>query len=366
MEVTYREFDKNVIVNATIGKESVDMLDVRNEPFEIYGLYDPKNPEQERFERIPRDIALGVSEGVAVQSYEPAGGKVRFTTDSDFVAIRVENAWLTRRPHFTDIEAGGFDLYEETENGSVFHGVFIPPVGSTTGFESLIRLPDSRTRSFSILFPIHACVKKLFVGVRPGSSIGGGKQHINDIPVVCYGSSITQGTGTSRPGMVYSNILSRRLNLNIQNLGFSGQCKGEPAMAEYIAGLEMSAFIYDYDENAPNAEHLQATHEPFFKIIREKHPDLPIIMLSRPSIPARNARHKACWDVVYQTYRNAVEAGDKNVWFIDGMKYINENGGDDCILDGIHPNDYGYMIMAAQIQKILEQIIANSDKFRKG
>jgi lysophospholipase L1-like esterase len=33
---------------------------------------------------------------------------------------------------------------------------------------------------------------------------------------------------------------------------------------------------------------------------------------------------------------------------------------------GIHPNDYGYMIMAQQIEKILEQIIADSDDFRKG
>ena len=66
MEITYREFDKNVIVNATIGKESVDMLDVRQEPFTLFGLYDPKNPEKDRFERIPRDVAVGISEGVAI------------------------------------------------------------------------------------------------------------------------------------------------------------------------------------------------------------------------------------------------------------------------------------------------------------
>lgn len=365
MEIGYKEFDKNVVVNATIGTDDVDLFDIRHDPFQIYGLFDPKNPEKERFERIPRDIALGVSEGVAVQSYEPAGAKVRFSTDSDFIAIRVEAGWITRRPHFTDIEAGGFDLYEDTENGPIYHGVFIPPMDAKDGFESKIRFPDSKMRNLTILFPIHSCVKKLYVGVRPGSALDPGKNHINDIPVVCYGSSITQGTGTSRPGMVYSNILSRRLNTYILNLGFSGQCKGEPSMAKYIADLSMSAFIYDYDENAPTPEHLEATHEPFFKIIREKHPDLPIIMLSRPSIPARNERHKPFREVVLKTYQNAVAAGDKNVWFIDGTAYVSEFGGDDCILDGIHPNDYGYMIMANQIQKILEKIIASSTDFRK-
>ena len=366
MSIKYQEFDKNVIVNASIGNEDVQMYDVRHDPFQIYGLFEPRDPSKERFERMPYAVAKSISDGVAVQSYEPAGGKVRFSTDSDFVAIRVEAAWITHRPHFTDIEAGGFDLYEDTDEGARLHGVFIPPVGSTDGFESIVRFPDRKKRDLTILFPIHACVKKLYVGLRPGSTLDAGKAHINDIPVVCYGSSITQGTGTSRPGMVYSNILSRRLNLNILNLGFSGQCKGEPGMAEYIGGLSMSAFIYDYDENAPTPEHLQATHEPFFKIIREKHPDLPIIMLTRPSIPARNNRHKPFRDVVYQTYNNAIAAGDKNVWLIDGTEYVAQYGGDDCILDCIHPNDYGYMIMAAQIQKHLETIIANSSDFRKG
>ena len=366
MEVTYREFDKNVIVNASIGKENVDMFEARHAPFQLYGLFEPQDLSKDRYERMPYAIAKSVSDGVGVQSYEPAGAKVRFSTDSDFVAIRVENGWLTRRPHFTDIEAGGFDLYEDTEHGAILHGVFIPPVGVTEGYESIIRFPDRKMRYLTINYPVHASVKNLYIGVRPGSALGSGKPHINDIPVVCYGSSITQGTGTSRPGMVYSNILSRRLNLNIHNLGFSGQCKGEPKMAEYIAGLNMSAFIYDYDENAPTPEHLQATHEPFFKIIREKHPNLPIIMLTRPSIPSRNEKHQPFRDVVYQTYHNAIAAGDKNVWLIDGTEYLKEFGGDDCILDCIHPNDYGYMIMAAQIEKILERIIAGSSDFRKG
>ena len=366
MNISYQEFDKNVIVNASIGNENVDMFSVRRDPFQLFGLFEPQDSSKDRFERMPYTVAKSISDGVAIQSYEPAGAKVRFSTDSDFVAIRVENGWLTRRPHFTDIEAGGFDLYEDTDDGSILHGVFIPPVGCTEGFESIIRFPDSKKRYLTILFPIHASVKNLYIGLRPGSSLGTGKAHINDLPVVCYGSSITQGTGTSRPGMVYSNILSRRLNLNILNLGFSGQCKGEPNMAEYIAGLSMSAFIYDYDENAPTPEHLQATHEPFFKIIREKHPDLPIIMLTRPSIPSRNCRHKPFRDVVYQTYNNAIAAGDKHVWLIDGTEYVAQFGGDDCILDCIHPNDYGYMIMAAQIQKHLEAIIAGSSDFRKG
>jgi len=365
MNVTYKEFDKNVIVNATIGNVGVEMFDVRRAPFDLYSLYDPYNLQQERFERIPREVALSVSQGVAVQNYEPAGGRVRFSTDSEFVAIRVENGWITSRPHFTLIEAGGFDMYVHENGQDHFYGVFIPPVDAKNGYEGKIRFPDKRKREITINFPIHASVIRLLVGLAPGAYLDHGKKYINEKPVVCYGSSITQGTGTSRPGIVYSNMLSQRMNINTYNLGFSGQCKGEPAIAEYIAGLDMSAFILDYDENAPDPEHLRNTHENFFKIIRQKNPDLPVIMLTRPSIKARNAQHKPFRDVVYQTYQNALANGDKNVYFIDGSEYLKGYACDDFILDGIHPNDLGYYVMANNIQKYLEEIIAVSDDFRK-
>ena len=46
----------------------------------------------------------------------------------------------------------------------------------------------------------------------------------------------------------------------------------------------MSLFVYDYDHNAPDAAWLARTHEPFFRIIRESRPDLPVVMLTRPDV----------------------------------------------------------------------------------
>ena len=71
------------------------------------------------------------------------------------------------------------------------------------------------------------------------------------------------------------------MNVDFVNLGFSGSAKGEDEMMEYIASLDMSVFVYDYDYNAPSVEYLKNTHEKMFKKIREKNPDLPMMMKVR-------------------------------------------------------------------------------------
>ena len=82
----------------------------------------------------------------------------------------------------------------------------------------------------------------------------------------------------------------------------------------------MSVFVYDFDHNAPTVEHLAQTHEPFFKRIREKHPDVPVLFLTRPNFDhTSNGSERR--DVVMQTYLNAKNNGDKNVYFVDGEKY---------------------------------------------
>jgi hypothetical protein len=139
-------------------------------------------------------------------------------------------------------------------------------------------------------------------------------------------------------------------------LGFSGSARGELEIADFIRELDISLFVYDYDHNAPDVEHLRKTHEPFFKRIREKKPDLPIIMMTRPYAnygPDEQARK----EVVYQTYQNAIKNGDENVYFIDGSTLIPEDINNDAKVDGSHPTDLGFYFMSLGIGKVLEDIL---------
>ena len=115
-------------------------------------------------------------------------------------------------------------------------------------------------------------------------------------------------------------------------------------------------FVYDYDFNATNEKYLADTHERMFKIIREKHPTLPVVMLSRTSVanPAATVLRR---EIIYKTYLNARAAGDENVYFIDGQS-IFPDFADAATVEGIHANDLGQAFIGVAIAKVLREIIA--------
>jgi lysophospholipase L1-like esterase len=145
------------------------------------------------------------------------------------------------------------------------------------------------------------------------------------------------------------------------NFGFSGNAKGDMNMAEYISGIDMSIFVYDYDHNAPSPEHLESTHEPFFKLIREKNPDLPVIMMTRPAITYTES-DKRRREIVLATYQNALKAGDENVYFIDGEVFYGEHDRELCTVDKVHPNDLGFYRMAQVIEPVIKSILDKAAK----
>ena len=124
----------------------------------------------------------------------------------------------------------------------------------------------------------------------------------------------------------------------------------------------MSLFVYDYDHNAFNAEHLAQTHEPFFRIIREAQPDLPVLMLSKPDFDGNytaasrevSARRR---DIIRATWEHALDAGDSLVWFLDGETLFGTEDRDSCTADACHPNDLGFARMAQAVIPVVKEIL---------
>ena len=155
--------------------------------------------------------------------------------------------------------------------------------------------------------------------------------------------------------MTYQAILERSLDCNYINLGFSGNAKGEPAIVDYIASLDMSVFVCDYDHNAPTLEHLKATHEPLYRAVREKHPTLPIIFVTRPSVREEANRLKRL-EIIKETYDKAVAEGDKNVYFLDASKFFGFDSNEHTV-DGCHPTDLGFYLMAKGMEETIREAL---------
>ncbi len=349
------ELDKNFAVNLNLSKKDVKVYDVCDAPFSLHGLIAPKD-KNDRFRRMPEEVAKSVSEGVYALHANTAGGRVRFKTDSDYIAIVAEMPAnkIGKMPHFALTGSAGFDLYGIYDGEESYIKSFIPPFDIKDGYQSEFYIPNPEMRDYTINFPLYSDVSGLKIILSERAKVLAPDDYKIKVPVVYYGSSITQGGCASRPGNAYQAIITRALGCDHINLGFSGNAKGEKEIAEYIASLEMSAFVYDYDYNPPTVDHLEKTHEPMFDKVRAAHPDTPIICVSgiiSHKFNNRDERRR----VIIETVDAARAAGDKNVYFIDGRDFAKGRYAKDSLsVDGCHPNDYGFVCMAEKIGEVLK------------
>lgn len=346
------EIDKKLAVNTKVEREGICFYDAETAPFKIYGVF----KMGEKFRRIPEALAKEVNEGVYGLHANTAGGRVRFVTDSPYVVIKAQIK-PSKMPHFAFSGSCGFDMYFECGESVRYEGAFVPPIDIEDWYESVLdHVNGSQERIVTINFPLYSDVYKLYIGIKESSVLKAAPAYKIEMPVVSYGSSITQGACASKPGSTYQSILSRKLNINYINLGFGGSCRAEDCIVNYIKNLEMSVFIMDYDYNAPTLEYLKKTHNKMFKAIREAQPKLPIIIMSRPKYYL-NQEEWQWHETIYSTYQEAIENGDKNVFFISGhelMTMIKDNG----TVDNIHPTDSGFYSIATAIEPVLEEILA--------
>ena len=357
------QLDKNMALSRSIDAPDVVWYSPKADPFAIDGLYAPR--AEGVYRRMPESVASRVSPGVEKLALCTAGGRVRFKTDSQYVALHAEMADICRMDHMAFTGIFGFDIYLRRGGEYVYLDTFRPPVNLSAGYEALCRLPGGECE-LMINMPLYNGVDKLAIGLQSGARVAEPGPYRYAKPVVYYGSSITQGGCASRPGNSYQAMITRALDCDHINLGFSGNAKAEPEMIDYLAGLEMSVFVCDYDHNAPSADHLAATHMKMYDTFRAAQPDTPYIMVTMPDVDKKDllpfimpdfSRRR---EIIYATYDHALKLGDKRVTFIDGRTLFAGLQRGDCTVDGSHPNDLGFYRMAqvigAEVKRWLEVI----------
>ncbi len=348
------EIDVNFKKSEIGGKELI-FTNALQAPFQLSGFawYN----QEHKMCRLPESVLPFTNDGVRCLAYHTSGGMIRFRTNAATIAIHAELNEPGDMNHMPRNASAGFDLYLDTGKNKTYFKSISPGIGENK-IEGILAdgLPENEMREWSLYMPLYSGVNNVEIGVTPGCDFNLPTAFNIEKPIVFYGSSITQGGCASRSGNAYINFLGRWIDAPVVNLGFSGSGRGEIAIAEAIASLDISAFILDYDHNAPDPQHLKDTHEKFFKIIRDKQPELPIIMMSKCDFYQND---DCCQrrEIIRQTWLNAVNNGDKNAFFIDGETLFGTDNRDACTVDGCHPNDIGFFRMAKTVLPVLLEAI---------
>lgn len=308
--------------------------------------------------RLPASLFPQLRTDVAFLATNTAGGCIRFKARTGTIGIEI--VMQPSRPYEKFSRAGqcGLDVYAD---GQYIH-TFVPPRDEY--YITVAEVDGTQAHDYTIYLPTYASleVKSICVDEHIEPATG----HAIKKPVVFYGSSITQGAYASRPGLAYPSILGRMLDVEIINLGFSGNGKCEPEMARLVSQIDASCLVMDAGGNltAPEEEGLiQELYPAFLNYVREKHSTMPILINNMQHIGAAtwNTTFRRLCDkvrgTIKETYDKMIRSGDRNVHYTDGMDMIGPRDLD-CTADGTHANDLGFSRYCTIMAPVMKQALS--------
>ncbi len=296
-----------------------------------------------------------------------AGVQAHFKTNAKRIYIDVEIVSKENLSGMTPIARAGFDIYVgKTFEDLKFFGssAFVP---TETKYRHKFVNYYEEDALCVINFPLYTGVKNLWIGVEEDKYLVPHETFKNKERVICYGTSITQGGCASRPGLNYTNLLSRMMKVEWLNYGFSGNAFGEAELIEVLAEIKnASLFIIDYEANSGTNGKLVLTLKKMLEIIREHNQSIKILVISRlPYLfdeivvewgKARNILRQFQADLVNELR----DKGDKNIFFLDGSKIFGKDY-HEFTVDTVHPNDLGFMKFAETVFEEINLIMKSGE-----
>jgi hypothetical protein len=316
-------------------------------------------PDAQEYWRLPPSVIDRLPEVYERLGKRPAGARVRFATDAAELTVRFTLLTESVDPYLALPGSAGADVYLGRGPDARYAGTVAPAEYGFRGVPVEKRIiTSSAWETVTVNLPRNEQLGSFEVDLPDGARVRSADPFRVPDPIVFYGSSITEGGCAPRPGAAYTSVVARWLDADHYNYGFSGSARGEQAMADHIAGHPaIGAFVLDYDHNAPSVEHLAQTHLRFFETFREAHPEVPVLMLSRPDTDKDPRDAALRRDVVLNTFRTARARGDRRVWFLDGHELFGSRGRAECTVDGCHPNALGFHRMARSIHAVLSRAL---------
>jgi len=352
-------FDPNMAVKQSVVTNGVRWIDGTKLPIEGRAFDDVDH----YYDRLPSGVTAKVNGGVRSMKHHTAGMQFRFTTDSETLHFK----WVPYNPrlamdHMPSTGVSGIDVYQLTKDGK-WRYVKTGRISNAKG--GSLTIPWTPGTPCLVNLPLYNGVKSFALGIEPAAKLDKAPPHRGaSKPVVFYGTSITHGGCCSRPGLAFSSIVGRDLDVPVVNLGFSGSGVMEYEMSGHLARIDASCYVLDClwnmgmtkasDVNNRRGRNVDENYEPFIRNLRAKRPDVPIVMAERCDVYCRpqNSQDK----FIRALYEKLIAEGWKNLVYLPKDKMY--TGDLEGTVDGTHPNDWGMMSMAKAFGEAVRKALA--------
>tara|TARA_B100001250_G_scaffold412775_2_gene444906 strand:- start:122 stop:1132 length:1011 start_codon:yes stop_codon:yes gene_type:complete len=320
----------------------------------IQGIIAPKLFRNYPAQRLPQKFENSIRKEVWELSENSAGASISFITDTPELIVKWNIKNNLSMNHMTDTGIKGIDLYQK-KNGTWFHTSTGLPKGKEnkqTLFEGL----SKELREFRLHLPLYDTVTNIQFGLNNNSKFKIIKNKNRSI--IFYGTSLTQGGCASRPGLAYTNIISRELDNECINLGFSGNGHLENAIGKILSSIDAKMYVVECMANI-DKKIVRNNTLSLIKTIRKNGNNLktPIVFfeqcitnldsLYKDSIKSVLEKN----DELKKQVKIAENSGHKNLHIIKQVGCIDEDS--ESTIDGIHFNDLGSQRYAKHFVKYI-------------
>lgn len=311
------------------------------------------------YSRLPVKAGASVRKDVYELSQNNAGLILNFSTNATEITIQYGLKESLQFPHMPATGVSGIDLYA-IDNKRNWHRVTGKYRFSDTIQFTYSTIRAASDQTFKLYLPLYNSVSWLRIGIGKGFSYSPvNTTHAR--PILVYGTSIAQGACASRPGMAWTAILGRSLQLPVINLGFSGNGRLEPEVLDYINEIDARIFVLDCLPNIADRSYdeLKELLTAAVQQIRKQHPATPIMLTEHLGFGdestnmARAATVEKANKALQDAYRLMLKNGVKGIYTLSKNELaLNE----DSFVDNIHPNDAGMLQYAAAYKRAIEKI----------
>lgn len=321
-------------------------------------------PDSVRYTRLPDSLKGVVRDELYDLGTNTAGMYIRFASDAANIGAQWRATKKFNMNHMTPTGIRGLDVYVlDGDTAWTTMSSARPSLGWHNTRTMVMSDMAPRMREYMVYLPLYDGVDSIYIGVDSTATLVQPRLATPraDRPIVMYGSSITQGGCATRPGMVHTSIMSRELDRQFINLGFSGNAKLDPQIARLIATAPDPAVIVLAPLPNLTTPELVERMPGFMEIIRSAHPTVPVVMVESPIFPLMRFNEETLATITEKNralrkiYEDLVAAGDKNLHYFYGKDILG-----DCVegtVDNYHLTDLGFAAAADHLLPLLRSLL---------